>query len=314
MTYKKPAIFWENQPDISFSRSNMALVASICSQLTWLFWHWESSPLGKVPPSLPLALVAPPDSLNVVFSFLFKRVLKWRQAEPSEVSPQTAPFWPKRGDTSGWGGSSSLVVLLMDSWERDLLSPLNIILKWVRGLSESSVLSSEQVPADRGSCSGSASSTCSGTGSYSETIIVGIAAPGTPLLFPEEVPGFSGGSVDSGFKEGLSFTPSVWGLELCGERCDNEPEGEAAASRPQQDVPAVMCSRTRGLRRKAWWRPFPSEQSAACPACKTRRSDPDDNRQHAAENYRQCSCGSHLTRVQLIEQACALLTLPHLPQ
>lgn len=212
-------ISWENKPDISFSRSNMALVASICSQLTWLFWHWESSPLGKVPPSLPLALVAPPDSLNV-FSFLFKRELKWRQAEPSEVSPRIVPFWPQRGETSGWGGSSSLVVLLKDSWERDLLSPLNIILKWVRGLSESSVLSSEQVPANRGSCSGSVSSTCSGTGSYSETIIVGIVASRAPLHFPEEVPGISGGSVDSGFKE------------LCGEKCGNEFEDEAAASSP----------------------------------------------------------------------------------
>lgn len=258
----------ENQPDISFSRSNMALVASICSQLTWLFWPWESSPLGKVPPSLPpLALVAPPDSLNVVFSFLFKRELKWRQEEPSEGSPRIVPFWPQRGETSGWGGSSSLVVLLKDSWERDLLSPLNIILKWVRGLSESSVLSSEQVPADRGSCSGSVSSTCSGTGSYSETIIVGIAAPGTPLHFPEEVPGISGGSVDSGFKEGLSFTPSVWGLELWGEKCDNEFEDEAAASSPQQDEPAVMLSRTGDVQRKEQWWPFPSKQSTACPAC-----------------------------------------------
>lgn len=195
----------------------MALVASICSHLTWLFWHWESSPLGKVPPSRPLALVAPPDSLKVIFSFLFKRELKWRQAEPSAFSPRIVPFWLQCGETSGSGGSSSPAVLVKDSCDRDLVSPLNIILKWVKGLSESSVLSSEQVPANGGSCSGSVSSTCPGTASYSERIIVGIVAPGTPLLFSEG-PGLSGGSVDSGFKDCVSFTASAWGLELWGER------------------------------------------------------------------------------------------------
>lgn len=210
----------------------MALVASICSQLTWLFGHCESSPLGQAPPSLPLALEAPPDSLNVTLSFLFNRALKWRQPEPSEVSPCISPFWLQWGEASGWGWSSSLVVFAedRDSCDRDLLSPLKIILKWAMGLSESSVRSSELVSAGHGSCRGSVFPTSSGTGSYSETIIVGIMEPGTPLLFPEEVPGFSGRSADSGSENGFSFTASV--LELCGEqKREKGNEVEAAENR-----------------------------------------------------------------------------------
>lgn len=195
----------------------MALVASICSQLMWLFGHWESSPLGKVPPSLPLALVAPPDSLNVTFSFLFNLALKWRQLEPSEFSPRISSFWLQFGETFEWGGSSSLVFFVedRDSSDRDLLSPLKIILKWAKGLSESSVLSSELVSAEGGACLGSVSSTSSGRGSHSETIIVGTIEPGTLSIVPEEVPVASGGSADSGFENVFSFTASVGGLELC---------------------------------------------------------------------------------------------------
>lgn len=153
-------------------------------------------------------------------------MLKWRQLEPSEFSPRVSPFWLQCGGTSECGGSSSLVFLVedRDSCDRDLVSPLKIILKWAKGLSESSVLSSELVSSGRGSCLGSVFSTSSGTGSYSETIIAGITAPGAPLLFPEEVLGFSGRSADSRFGNVFSLTASVRGLEPCGakKKSDNE--------------------------------------------------------------------------------------------
>lgn len=222
-----------NKPDISFSRSNMALVASSCSQLTWLFRHWESSPLGKVPWSFPLALFTPPDSLKPIFSFLFDLALKWSHDGPSALSPCKPPFWLQCGVKSESGGSSSPVVFVeaRDSCDLDRVSPLKIILKWeVKGLSESSVLSWEQFSfVDCGSFSVSVSSGGSGGELQWEITIVGIVASGTSLPFPVEAAGFSKGrAVDSGFKDGvmISFGASVWGLELCKGKqsgCDSWP-------------------------------------------------------------------------------------------
>ncbi len=189
----------------------MALVASSCSQLTWLFWHWESSPLGKVPWSFTLALFAPPDILKHIFSFLFDLALKLSHDGPSALSPCKLPFWLQWGVESDWGGSSSpvLCVETRDSWDLDRVSPLKIILKWeVKGLSESSVLSWEQFScADCGPFSVSASSGGSDRGLHWEITIVGI-----------EAPGFSKGrAVASGCKDDVmtSFGASVWGLEFC---------------------------------------------------------------------------------------------------
>lgn len=199
----------ENPPEISFSRSNMALVASCCSQLTWLFWPWESSPLCKVPWSFPFALLAPQDSLQVSFSFLLGRELKCRHDGPSVLSPCKPPLWLRCGDESESCGSSSPVFFVeaSDSWDLDRVSPLKIILKWeVKGLSWSSFLSWEPFSsADSGSFSVSAFSGGSEGGSKWEITIVGIE--GAP----------KGGAVDSGFEDGVtaSFGASVWGLELC---------------------------------------------------------------------------------------------------
>lgn len=209
-----------NKPDISFSRSNMALVPSSCSQLTWLFWPWASSLRARVPWSFPLALCAPPDILKHVFSFLFDLVLKWSHDGPSMLSPCKSPFWLQCGveSKSGWSSSPLVFVEARDSCDLDRVSPLKIILKWeVKGLSESSGLSWEQF-SFAGSFSVSASSGVSEGGSHSEITIDGIAASGTSMPISVEAPGFSEGrGVDSRCKDRdmISFGASVWGLELC---------------------------------------------------------------------------------------------------
>lgn len=205
----------------------MALVASSCSQLTWLFWHWESSPLGEVPWSFPLVLFAPLDILKHIFSFLFDLALKWSHDGPSAPSPCKPPFWLQCGVESDSGGSSSpaLLVETRDSCDLDRVSPLKIILKWeVKGLSESSVLSWEQISfADSGSFSVSASSGGSEGGSHWEITIVGIVAPVTS--FTVEAPGFfKGRAMASGYKDGwmISFRASVWWLEVCEGKQNNQ--------------------------------------------------------------------------------------------
>lgn len=207
------------KPDISFSRSNMALVASSCSQLTWLLWQWESSTLGKVPWSFPLPLFAPLDSLKVTFSGLLDRGWKWCHDGPSVLSPSTPPFWLQWGTASESGGSSSsaFFVETSDSWDLDRLSPLKIILMWeVRVLSKSSFLSWVLFsPADPGSCSVSALSGASAGVSCWEMTMVGIV----------EAPGFSEGTAeDSAFRDGdmASFGASVSGLALCKEKQHNQ--------------------------------------------------------------------------------------------
>lgn len=209
-----------NKPDISFSRSNMALVASICSHLPWLFG--QSSPLGEVPWSFPLVLFALPDSLKVIFSFLCDLELKWRHDGPSALSSCKSPFWLQWGVESEWGGPSSLFIFAeaRDSCDLERASPLKIILKWeVKGLSESSVLSWKEFSfADCCSFSASASSGGSGGGSHWEITIVGTVVWGTSMPFPAEAPRFSKGrAVDSECEDGavISFGASVWGLELC---------------------------------------------------------------------------------------------------
>lgn len=209
-----------NKPHISFSRSNMALAPSSCSQLTWLFWPWASSPRVRVPWSFPLALCAPTDILKHIFSFLFDLVLKWSHDGPSTLSPCKPPFWLQCGveSKSGWSSSPLVFVEARESCDLDRVSPLKIILKWeVKGLSESSVLSWEQF-SFAGSFSVSAPSGGSEGGSHSEITIDGIAASGTLMPILVEAPGFSKGrGVDSRCedRDRNSFGASIWGLELC---------------------------------------------------------------------------------------------------
>lgn len=222
----------ERAPDISFSRSNMALVASSCSQLTGLLWG--SSARGKVSCSFPLLLFTPLDSLNATLSVLLEeRVWKWRHDGPSASSPATPPFWLQWGTSSGsrCGSSSSTgLAEASDSWDLDRRSPLKIILKWeVRGLSESSFLSWAKVsPVDStafAAITSSSGSPLSGSSEEAlscwEMMMVGIV----------EAPGFSeGAAVESAFKDSdtASFWASVSGLGLCkGKRtqsgCDSWP-------------------------------------------------------------------------------------------
>ena len=199
-----------NKPDISFSRSNMALVASSRSKLTWLFWPWRSSPRGEVTWSFTLALCAAPAILKHDFSLLCDFALKGSQDGPSGLSPCMPPFWLQWGEEMESGGSVSLLffVELRDSCDLDRLRPL----KWeVKGLSHSSVLrvlfsfEESQLEADQ---------------SYSEITIVGIEASGTSLPFSVEAAAVSEGrAVDSGCRNGvmMSLGASVCGLEVCRE-------------------------------------------------------------------------------------------------
>lgn len=216
----------ERAPDISFSRSNMALVASSCSQLTVLLWG--SSARAKVPCSFALLLFTPLGSLNVTLSVLLEeRVWKWRHDGPSPPSPAAPPFWLQWGTSSGSRCSSSSSAVLAeasDSWDLDRRSPLKIILKWeVRGLSESSFLSwAMNSPVDStASAPTTSSSSSEGALSCWEMTMVGIV----------EVLGVcEDAAVESAFKDSdaVSFWASVSGLVLCKEKitqsgCDSWP-------------------------------------------------------------------------------------------
>lgn len=220
-----------NKPDISFSRSNMALVASSCSKLlTWLFWPWRSSPRGELTWSFTLALCAAPAILKHDFSLLCDFALKRSRDGPSGLSPCMPPFWLQWGKEKELGGSVSLLffVELRDSCDLDRLRPLNMSLKWeVKRLSDSSVLSwvlfsfeESQLEADRSSISVSSSSSGVSEGESYEITIAGIEASGTSLPFSVEAAAVSEGrAVDSGCRNGvmMSLGASVCGLELCRE-------------------------------------------------------------------------------------------------
>jgi len=190
----------------------MALVASSCSQLTWPFWRWESSPLCRVPcVSFPLALFKPPDILKHIFSFLTDFALKLSHDSPS------VPSWC---GLESEGSSSLVFVEDRDSCDLDLPSPLMIILKWeVNGLSESSDLSWEQFSCGATELTSASSSICGGESNW-EITIVGSGEAGLSVPFSAQLQWFSTGkAVNSGCGDGIvfSFGTSVCRLEFCKE-------------------------------------------------------------------------------------------------
>lgn len=200
-----------NQPDISFSSSKMALVASSCSQLTWPLW--DSSPLCGAPwLSFPLLLFPPAGVLIAVFSFLFSFVPMRNCDSPSK------PSCCEPAVSSSCSSSPLLFAEDRDSCDLVLVSPLRISLKWdVKVLSGSSDLSWEGFSCEEftAGCGG-----WRGGVLYWETTIVGRAEAGRSLL-PSESWWFSVvGAEESGCGSGtgFSFGTSVSGLEFCKEK------------------------------------------------------------------------------------------------
>ena len=174
----------------------MALVASSCSRLTWLLGPSESSPLGSVLCSFPLALLTPFKVLKNVLSF---PIWPCAEIEPRRTLctvPLQASSWLPCGEQAESGGSSSLLILVeaRDSRDTDRLSPLMMVLKLkAREFSESSVplswktlslLEGSELTAGGVCVSASASSCASAGGSQSEIRIEGRVTLEKPRCHP----------------------------------------------------------------------------------------------------------------------------------